>query len=418
MNAIAAIILIALLADLFIHLLADILNLRMLRNELPAEFEGIYDPQRYRQSQAYLKINTRFGWFSSFFNLALILFFWFGKGFALLDGWVRTLGNGPIVTGLIYIAVLLLVKLTLSLPFNIYDTFVIEERFGFNRTTKRTFIFDFFKSLFLALLIGGPLLAAVLAFFQYAGHFAWVYCWMAVTLFMLIVQYVAPTWIMPLFNKFDPLPEGPLRTAIFEYAHSIQFPLQNIYVMDGSRRSRKSNAFFSGFGRHKRIVLFDTLIKQHTLSELVSVLAHEMGHYKKKHILMLLVTSILQVGLMFFLLSFFISYRPLFDAFFMPHSSVYAGLLFFGMLYAPIAFFVSLIIQIISRNNEYAADRFAVTTTREGRSLVDALKKLSVDNLSNLLPHPLYVFLNYSHPPVLQRVKAIKEIKTSEPPNL
>ncbi|MGD9301959.1 MAG: M48 family metallopeptidase, partial [Desulfobacterales bacterium] len=280
--------------------------------------------------------------------------------------------------------------------------------FGFNQTTRATYFLDLLKGLILAILLGTPLLAGLLSFFEYAGASAWWLCWIAVTLYMLGVQFIAPTWIMPLFNKFTPLEAGELKSAILSYADSIKFPIENVYVMDGSKRSAKSNAFFTGFGAHRRIVLFDTLIRRHTTEELVAVLAHEMGHYKKKHIIQTLVIGILQMGLMLFLLSFFISYQGLFDAFFMPRTSVYAGLIFFAMLFSPLGFFLGLIMQRLSRRNETEADRFAVETTGDAQSMVDALKKLSVHNLSNLLPHPLYVFLHYSHPPVLQRIKAIR----------
>ena len=407
MNFIAIIILCTIGVDFILNLTADGLNLKHLRSELPRAFEGVYDPQRYRKSQKYLKVNTKFGWITSAFNLCLILVFWFAGGFPLLDKWVRSFELGPVPSGLVYIGVLVLLKSALSLPFNLYSTFVIEERFGFNQTTWRTYVMDLAKGLFLVLLLGTPLLAAILAFFQYAGPHAWWYCWLGVTLYMLVVQFIAPTWIMPLFNKFTPLEEGELRSAILSYAKAINFPLDNVFQMDGSRRSTKSNAFFTGFGRHKRIVLFDTLIQRHSVKELVAVLAHEMGHYKKKHIHQGLILGIFQTGLMLFLLSHFIAYQGLFDAFFMPRQSVYAGLLFFAMLYTPIDFFVGILMQILSRKNETAADQFAAETTKDPDSMVAALKKLSVDNLSNLTPHPFYVFLNYSHPPVLQRIQAL-----------
>jgi len=411
MNTIAFIILFAFFFDFVLNVLADYLNLSRLRDDLPRDFEGVYDPERYRRSQEYLKDNTRFGWVTATFELTVILAFWFGKGFPLLDEWVRAFNYGPIVCGLIYMAALMLFKSILSLPFSIYHTFVIEERFGFNQTTWTTYILDMLKGLLLSVLLGAPLLSAILAFFEYAGTNAWWLCWMAVTLFMLGVQFVAPTWIMPLFNKFTPLEDGELKSAILSYAGSIKFPIENVYVMDGSKRSSKSNAFFTGFGSHRRIVLFDTLIKQHTTGELVAILAHEMGHYKKRHIIQSLILGILQMGFMLYLLSLFISYPGLFEAFYMPQSSVYAGLIFFAMLYSPLDFFIGLFMQRRSRTNETAADRFSVETTQDSQSMVDALKKLSVHNLSNLLPHPFYVFLNYSHPPVLQRIKALQRSK-------
>jgi STE24 endopeptidase len=407
MNFIAIIILCTIGVDFILNLAADGLNLKHLRNELPRAFEGVYDPERYRKSQQYLKANTKFGWITSTFNLGLILVFWFAGGFPLLDKWLRAFELGPVLSGLIYVGGLMLLKVVLALPFSVYATFVIEERFGFNKTTQSTYVLDLLKGLMLALLLGTPLLAAILAFFQYAGPYAWWYCWIGITLYMLVVQFVAPTWIMPLFNKFTPLEEGELKSAILAYANAINFPLQNVYQMDGSRRSSKSNAFFTGFGKHRRIVLFDTLIQQHTTNELVAVLAHEMGHYKKKHIRQTLILGILQTGLMLFLLSHFIAYPGLFEAFYMPQQSVYAGMLFFAMLYTPIDFFAGILMQILSRKNETAADRFAAETTKDPGSMVAALKKLSVDNLSNLTPHPFYVFLNYSHPPVLQRIQSL-----------
>ncbi len=410
MNIIAIIILAVIFAEFILNFISDLLNLKVLQSDLPEAFRGWYDADRYRKSQEYLKVNTRFGWGVSTFDLVIFLSFWFLKGFPLVDRWVQAYHQGPVITGIIFIGALALLKAVISLPFSIYSTFVIEERFGFNKTTWSTFVKDLIKGLFLAVILGGPLIAGILAFFEYAGTGAWLYCWIAVTLYMLAVQYIAPTWIMPLFNKFILLEEGELKQAIISYARSIDFPLENVFVMDGSKRSGKSNAFFTGFGKHRRIVLFDTLIKQHKISELVAVLAHEMGHYKKKHIQKTLIIGIVQMGVMFFLLSMFISYQGLFDAFYMDKKSIYAGLIFFGLLYSPVELFTGILMQMFSRKNEYEADKFSVETTKDQRSMVNALKKLSVNNLSNLLPHPMYVFLNYSHPPVLKRIKAIEKL--------
>jgi STE24 endopeptidase len=263
------------------------------------------------------------------------------------------------------------------------------------------------KGVVLSVLLGLPLVSGILWFFEYAGPSAWWLSWLAVVLFMLVIQYVAPTWIMPLFNRFEPLQDGELKSAILAYARRIQFPLDNIFVMDGSKRSRKANAFFTGFANRKRIVLFDTLIEQHSVTELLAVLAHEIGHYKKKHILESLILGILQTGILFFLLKILIVYPPLFDAFGMPAVSVYGGLVFFALLYSPVDAATGLLMLARSRHNEYEADRFAVATTHKGRELVEALKKLAANNLSNLVPHPFYVVLNYSHPPVLDRIRAI-----------
>ncbi len=409
MNFIAVIILLTILIDFLLHFAADFLNLSSVSDTLPDEFAGVYDSGSYARSQEYLRVNTRYGWVTGGFSITVTLLFWFLEGFPLLDRLVRSWGLSPLLTGLLFMGGLMLAKATLSLPFSIYNTFVIEERFGFNRTSPATFVMDRVKGLFLALLIGTPLLAGILAFFEYAGPSAWWMCWLAMTLFALIIQFIAPTWIMPLFNRFTPLAEGRLREAILAYARSIDFPLQNVFVMDGSKRSGKSNAFFTGFGKNRRIALFDTLIEGSKVKELVAVLAHEMGHYKKKHIWMGLLLGILQTGLMFFLLSLFISYQGLFDAFYMDEKSIYAGLVFFSMLYSPMDFFLGLLLQLLSRHNEFEADRFAVETTGDPESMANALKKLSVKNLSNLTPHPFYVALNYSHPPVLARIRAIFE---------
>jgi STE24 endopeptidase len=410
MNFIGIIILLALLGEFILNITADKLNLSRLQKQIPEPFKDIYDEEQYRKSQEYLRVNTKFGWISSTVDLTLLLVFWFAGGFSILDNWVRSFGMGPIFTGLMFIGILGFLKMFISIPFSVYDTFIIEERFGFNKTTPRTFIIDHIKGLLLTILLGVPILYAILWFFEYAGNIAWLYCWIAVTIYSLIIHYVAPNWIMPLFNKFETLEDGRLKEAIFNYARSIKFPLANVYVMDGSRRSSKSNAFFTGFGKNKRIVLFDTLIARHTIEELVSVLAHEMGHYKKKHILQSMILGILQSGIMFYLLSIFILYEGLFHAFYVENISIHAGLVFFGMLYFPLAFFLSLITMAISRKNEYEADWFAITTTRFKEPMVSALKKLSLNNLSNLVPHPFYVFLHYSHPPVLERIKAIDAV--------
>jgi STE24 endopeptidase len=375
---------------------------------LPGEFEGTYDAEAYENSQKYTQVYTRFGFLTGSISLIITLIFWFAGGFNYLDNIVRAWDLGAIGTGLIYIAILIVARSILSLPFSLYTTFVIEERFGFNKTTLKTFFLDMLKGLFLGILLGGPLLAGLLYFFQMAGNIAWIYAWAVTTVFTLIVQFIAPTWIMPLFNKFTPLEDGELKDEILSYAEKVKFPLKGIFVMDGSKRSKKSNAFFTGFGKNKRIVLFDTLIENHTVDELVSVLAHEVGHYKKKHILKSMIISILHMGFMFYLLSLFLSQKGLFDAFYMDMMSVYAGLIFFGMLYTPIEMILSVIMQIFSRKNEYEADRFAAETTNESENMISALKKLSRDNLSNLTPHPFYVFLNYSHPPVLKRIEAIR----------
>ncbi len=407
-NVITAVILFSLIGSFLINLIADVLNLRYVKDDLPQEFKGIYDTQKYLKSQEYLKTNTRFGYITSIFDLTIVLTFWFAGGFAFLDTLVRSLGLGHIITGLLYIGILMGTRMVLSLPFTIYNTFGIEERFGFNKITPFLFVQDLFKSICLSVIIGAAVLAPILWFLNSAGSMGWIFCWIAGTLFLFAIQYIVPTWIMPLFNRFTPLEDGPLKDAIFSYARSIQFPLAQIFIMDGSKRSSKSNAFFTGFGRNRRIVLFDTLVKEQSVDELVAVLAHEMGHFKKKHIIKRIGLSILQMGLIFYLMSLFLSNQALFNAFYVTTPSVYAGLIFFGLLYTPIDLVLSVFMQISSRKDEYEADRFAAVSLKDSAALISALKKLSVHNLSNLLPHPFYVFLNYSHPPVMERIRALK----------
>lgn len=409
MNIYAIIILAAILADFVLDIISNYLNLKALSGQLPTEFEGIYDEAAYAKSQQYTRVQTRFGFITGTFDLLLLLGFWFSGGFNWLDELVRAWGFGELATGLLFIAVLLLARSVISLPFSIYSTFVIEERFGFNKTTPTTFAADILKSLLLSLLLGMPLLAGILAFFMYTGSLAWLCAWGAVTLFSLLMQYIAPTWIMPLFNKFTPLPDGELKQAITDYTEKVNFPLKGLFVIDGSRRSSKSNAFFTGFGKNKRVALYDTLIENHTIPELVAVLAHEIGHYKNKHILKGMVIGIVQTGVMLFVLSLFLTEEGLFQAFYMENMAVYTGLIFFGMLYAPIDMILSVFMQMLSRRHEYEADAFAARTTGRPEDMISTLKKLSKDNLSNLTPHPLYVFLNYSHPPVIKRINALKE---------
>jgi len=411
MNVFSYVILIALVLQFTLDTVANTLNLKALKNEIPAALAGIYQPEEYRKSQEYTRSLTRFGFVTGSFSLLVILLFWFTGGFNFLDQVVRSWGFVPIVTGLCYTGILLIAYELLTLPFSIYSTFVIEERFGFNRTTPRVFITDNLKGLVLTIVLGGTILAAVLVLFEYADNYAWLYCWLLITNFNIVVQFISPIWIMPLFNKFTPMEPGELKDAIQNYARSTGYKIGNISVMDGSRRSTKANAFFTGFGRTKRIALFDTLISKHTIPELVAILAHEIGHYKKKHILWGMLISIAHTGLIFYLLSVLLSISGLYQAFHMDHNSIYTGLIFFGLLYTPLEMILSLGLQIISRRHEYVADRFAAQTTGKTESLIAALKKLNSENLSNLTPHPFYVFLNYSHPTLLQRILAMERLK-------
>lgn len=411
MNIYAIVILTALLAQYTLSLIANLLNLRALRPELPAEFVGVYDADAYRQSQEYTRVQTKFGFITSTFDLLLTLCFWFAGGFNYLDKIVRGWEFGTVWTGVAYIGILLLAQTIISLPFSIYHTFVIEERFGFNRTTISTFISDRLKGLFLGGLIGIPALAGIIYLFDATGSMAWLYGWGAATAFILLMQLIAPAWIMPLFMKFQPLENLELKERLIGYAQKVQFPLTNIFVIDGSRRSSKANAFFTGIGRNRRIALYDTLIEAHTIPELEAVVAHEVGHYKLRHIVKGMVVSVLHIGAFFLLLSVVLSNRGLFDAFFMEQTSIHAGLIFFGMLIAPLELALGIVMKRISCVHEFQADRYAATTTGSTEPMIQALKKLSRTSLSNLTPHPLLVFLSYDHPPILQRIQALRAIR-------
>jgi STE24 endopeptidase len=408
MNPFFVVILCTILIEYAAGVVANLLNLRSLQWEIPAELEGVYPPEDYRKSQEYIRTNTRFDFAASTFSLVVLLSFWFAGGFNYLDQIVRSWGFTPVLSGLFYIGILLAGYTLLRLPFGIYHTFVIEQRFGFNSTTRRTFLMDRIKNLSLAALVGGALLSGILALFEYAGYHAWIYCWIAVAVFSLVLEYVEPTWIMPLFNKFTPLEPGELREAILNYARSLDFPVKNVFVMDGSKRSSKSNAFLLGFGRNKRIALVDTLIKNHTVPELVAVLAHEIGHYKKKHILQGTIINIAHFALLFFILSIFLGSPGLYDAFYMEQQSVYSGILFVALLYTPLEMIISVLTHALSRKNECEADRFAADSIEHRQHLRDALKKLYAGHFANLTPHPFYVVLNDSHPPLLQRIRAIR----------
>jgi len=407
LNAYGILILAAILGSAVLNLAADLLNLRAMGRPLPPALKGIHDQAEREKARRYNRATTTFGRFRSLCSDVVILCFWFAGGFNHLDRWVSGWGLSSILEGLAYIGIFVAARALLSVPFGAYSTFVIEQRHSFNRTTPITYAADLLRATVLLLLIGGPLLAVVLAVFEYAGSGAWLYGWAATTLFTLVIQFIAPTWILPLFNRFTPLEDGPLRRAILAYAGKVNFPLSNVFVMDGSKRSTKSNAFFTGFGRTRRVALFDTLIEQLSTKELVAVLAHEIGHFKKKHILQGMVIGIVHAGIVFYLLSVFLTHRGLFDAFGMDRVSIHGGLIFFGMLYAPVELFLGVVMLLISRRHEYEADRFAARTTQDAPSMATALKRLWAHNLSILTPHPLFVALHHSHPAPLDRIEAI-----------
>lgn len=407
MNPYLLVILVALAARWLLALVADVLNLRSIREDLPGEFEGWYDAGKYSKSQRYLRVQTGFELIQDTLHTAGLGVFILAGGFRFLDTWARGYGLGPVATGLVFAGGLLLINSVFGLPFAVYETFAIERSFGFNRTTVRTFAMDQLKTLLLGALLGGLVFGGVVWFFERTGSLAWLYAWLAVMLFELVLVFIAPYVIMPLFNKFTPLADGELRRAIEEYAAAQRFRMRGVFTMDGSRRSSKTNAFFTGLGRSRRIVLYDTLIANHPAPEVLAVVAHEMGHYRLGHIPKALLRSCLLSGAVFGLLSLFMGSPSLAAAFGVEQVSTYASLVFFGILYTPLGMIIAIVEGAISRRHEFAADAYAARTTGGGEALTSGLKRLSVENLSNLSPHPLKVWLCDSHPPVLERIRAI-----------
>ena len=410
MNIYLLIILSALIGEFLLRTLVRVLNLKALDPGLPNEFQGYYDEEKYARSQEYTRVNTRFAFFTTSFDLIVILVFILFGGFNFVDQIIRGFGLSTLPSGLAFFGILFFASDLISTPFSLYQNFVIEEDFGFNKMTLKTFILDKLKGYLLTLALGGVFLTAILFFFEKTGEYGWLYAWGIIGLFMILIQPLFTLVIAPMFNKFTPLEKGELRTAIENYAQKVGFPLSRIDVMDGSKRSAKSNAYFSGFGKQKRIALFDTLLEKHSNDEMVAILAHEVGHYKKHHIKVGILISILHSGLLFWLLSIFIDNPGLFEAFKMKEISVYGGLTFFMILYSPVELVLSVIMNAVSRRNEFQADAYSARTTEKSEHLISGLKNLSVSNLGNLTPHSLSVLLDHSHPPVLERITALKKI--------
>ena len=385
----------------------EYLNSKMWSATLPEKLRNICDEEEYRKTQLYQKDNKKLSFWSSSFNLILILLMICAGGFAFIDNVARSLNSNPILISLLFFGIIGLASDIFNIPFSWYDSFVIEKRYGFNKMTIRTYITDHIKSWFLILLIGIPVLGLITWFYYRTGAGFWLYAWGLITVFSVFMNLFYSELIVPLFNKQTPLEAGPLREKIEKFSLKTGFKLRNIFVIDGSKRSTKSNAYFSGFGPKKRIVLYDTLLIDLTEEQVVAVLAHEIGHYKKKHVLISLISSILITGLMLFLFSLVVNNPLLSKAMGAKVSSFHIGLIVFGILYSPLSLVIGLISNYISRKNEYQADRF-VKDNYKPEQLADALKKLSVKNLSNMMPHPAYVFFHYSHPTLLQRLEKLE----------
>jgi STE24 endopeptidase len=385
----------------------DYLNSKMWSVNLPDKLVGICDENDYKKTQLYDKESKKLSVWASSFSLLIILCMIFFGGFTFVDNLSRTINSNPIVCALLFFGIIGFASDIINIPFSYYDNFVIEAKFGFNKMTLKIFITDHFKSWLIAIIIGAPVLWLITWLFYKTGSNFWLLAWGVVVAISVFISFFYSELIVPLFNKQKPLDEGELRNKIEHLAEKVGLKLKNIYVIDGSKRSSKANAYFSGFGPKKRIVLFDTLIKELSDDEIVAVLAHEIGHYKEKHILYSLLLSTLTTGLMLFLLSVVINNPALYEALGAEQPSFHLGLIVFGILYSPLSLVIGLGENYFSRKNEFAADKFAKENF-EAASLASALKKLSLKNLSNMMPHPAYVFFHYSHPPLLERLEKIE----------
>ena len=383
-------------------------NRKRMSSEIPSQLEGIYDKDEYIKQQAYQKVNSRFSLYTSLFSFVILLFVLCLGLFGWLDELLRQYITNEIFLSLAFFGIVYLLNETITLPFAYYSTFVIEERFGFNKSTTKIFWLDQLKGLLLTALLGGAVLSLIIWLYNTLGANAWLYAWGAVTVFSLFMTLFYSNIIVPLFNKQTPLEGGELRDAIEAFAQKAGFAINNIYVMDASKRSTKANAYFTGFGAKKRIVLFDTLMNDLDKDEIVAVLAHEIGHYKKKHTLQGMFISICYTGIMLFLLSLLLDNKDIAVALGGQSASFHLGLIAFSIFFTPVSFVINVFSSIHSRKNEYQADSYAAGFGLAD-SLISGLKKLSVKSLSNLNPDSLYVFFNYSHPTLLQRIKAIKK---------
>jgi STE24 endopeptidase len=412
MNVVTVALVCFLLLHLFVHNLALHLNARSALPVPPPELGGAHDPGSYARSQAYTRAKSLLEMLSSTVNTLVLICLILLGGFAWLQTTVAGLYGPWLVQGLFFLGAVAAFFELVNLPLEIASVFGLEERYGFNRSTAGTFIKDKITTYGLLALVGSVAVCGVLLFFRAFPHTGWLLAWAFMAALMFFLQYIGPNWILPLFNQFMPMEEGPLRDTILATAERAGFDLNEIFVMDGSKRSSKSNAFFTGLGRKKRIVLFDTLINRHTPQELSAVLAHEIGHYKLRHIWRKTLLTLLQTGLMFYILSLVLHAKPLYAAFGLSGTPLYAGLLFFAILYTPVNLFLSLATNALSRRYEYEADDFAVRITKRPQDLSAALRRLARDNLSHLTPHWLYVLLEYSHPPVLDRLRHLQKLQS------
>ena len=399
----------AIIIEYLLTSISSVLDIKNITPIIPLDFKKAYDGEKYVRSQEYLKARTRFGLFSSTFSLGLILIVIHSDVFGYLDQYVRLQTENYILQGLLFIGIIYFFQDIISLPFSLYNTFVIEQKFGFNKIKPGLYFFDKIKGYGIFIVLGSTVITPLLYFFHVYSEIGWLIAWSVLTVFMIAIQPLFVHVIAPMFNKFTPLEEGDLRKEIEKYTSKVDFPLVRIDIMDGSKRSAHSNAYFTGFGKSRRIAIFDTLVEKHSTKEIVSVVAHEVGHYKLKHILQGTIIGIIETGIMLFVFNLIMNDISLFNVFGVNQLSVHAGIVFFSMLYAPVSMLTSIVTTAISRKNEFEADKFSLDTTSDGQALISMLIGLSANNLSHLTPHPMKVFLSYSHPPVIDRIKAVDQ---------
>lgn len=406
-NAPFMLIVLIIMLSYLLERVLDFLNSNYWSDTLPDELNDVYDSEKYKNSQKYKRINEKFSLLTNTFSFLVVMSMLFFHIFGYFDTVAREITQNPIWVGLIFFGMVMFASDLINIPFSIYDTFVIEEKFGFNKTTVITFILDKVKGWLIMAVVGGGLLALITWFYGKTEHYFWLYAWAAMTLFTVFITMFYSSLIVPLFNKQTPLEEGELKQAISEFSKKAGFKLQNVFVIDGSKRSTKANAYFTGLGTKKRIVLYDTLIDDLSTDEIVAVLAHEVGHYKHKHTFSAIFISIIQTGAMLWLFSLFTVNPMLSEALGARVQGFHMALMAFGVIYSPFSTIIGIFMNLLSRKNEYQADNFTKSYDLDG-ALISALKKLSRNTLSNLTPHPAYVFFHYSHPTLLQRIQNLK----------
>jgi STE24 endopeptidase len=397
------------LFSFIVEIFLDFLNVRHRSRPIPDLLKDVYPPERYKIQQNYDVENTKFNLIQKSLGILLILGVIITGGFGWLHGWIMQFNFNSIVTTVLFFTIIGAISSIISLPFSVWDTFVIEERYGFNKTSAKLFIFDFIKSLLLTIIVGGGLLVLVTWLFYRTGDWFWILGLCVMVVFSFIANVLYSKVIVPLFNKQEPLEEGNLLESIKEFGKKVGFPLNKVFVIDGSKRSTKANAYFTGFGKSRRVVLFDTLIEKLDQKEVLAVLAHEIGHYRRRHIWINMTIGVVQAAIFMYLFSRLSTNTEVSGALGYNDASepiFHLAIIGFAILYSPIESIIGLFTHWLSRRMEYQADAFA-TIHGLGNDLINGLKKISAENLSNLTPHPTYVFVNYSHPTLLQRIQKI-----------